>query len=215
MQISLNLSAYGAASARYSQSKNEAQTGANPLLQPQNLKDVSQLKQSASKLSAREISNGYFAQFQAQAFSQANSSTMAQSALDAIFSGSNFKAPGNLSEILGGLDYAAMGYEGKAIGELNKDEASELIGENGFFGINNTADRIANFIVNAASGEYVNMFEAGIIDPVKVERVALQNAVSVASLLLTTEATISEIKEDKALPAMPDMGGMGGMGGMM
>ena len=153
MQISSNLSAYGAASVRYSQSKNEAQTGANSLLQPQNLKDVSQLKQNASKLSAREISNGYFAQFQAQAFSQANSSTMAQSALDAIFSGSNFKAPGNLSEILGGLDYAAMGYEGKAIGELNKDEASELIGENGFFGINNAADRIANFIINVAGGD--------------------------------------------------------------
>ena len=153
MQISSNLSAYGAASARYSQSKNEAQTSANSLLRPQNLKDVSQLKQNASKLSAREISNGYFAQFQAQAFSQANSSTTAQSALYAIFSGSNFKAPGNLSEILGGLDYAAMGYEGKAIGELNKNEASELIGENGFFGINNTADRIANFIVNAAGGD--------------------------------------------------------------
>ena len=60
------------------------------------------------------------------------------------------------------------------------------------------------------------MFKAGIIDPVKVERIALQNAVSVASLLLTTEATVSEIKEDKpAMPAMPDMGGMGGMGGMM
>jgi len=73
----------------------------------------------------------------------------------------------------------------------------------------------ADFGFNAATGEYVNMFEAGIIDPVKVERVALQNAVSVASLLLTTEATISEIKEEKAMPAMPDMGGMGGMGGMM
>ena len=69
---------------------------------------------------------------------------------------------------------------------------------------------------NAATGEYVDMFKAGIIDPVKVERIALQNAVSVASLLLTTEATVSEIKEDKpALPPMPDMGGMGGMGGMM
>lgn len=74
----------------------------------------------------------------------------------------------------------------------------------------------ANYGFNAASGEYVDMFEAGIIDPVKVERVALQNAVSVASLLLTTEATVSDIKEDKpAAPAMPDMGGMGGMGGMM
>ena len=69
---------------------------------------------------------------------------------------------------------------------------------------------------NATSGEYVDMFKAGIIDPVKVERIALQNAVSVSSLLLTTEATVSDIKEDKpAMPAMPDMGGMGGMGSMM
>jgi len=68
---------------------------------------------------------------------------------------------------------------------------------------------------NAANGEYVDMFEAGIVDPAKVERVAMQNAVSVASLLLTTEATVSDLKEDKpAMPAMPDMGGMGGMGGM-
>ncbi|MGD9971246.1 MAG: chaperonin GroEL [Sulfuricurvum sp.] len=71
----------------------------------------------------------------------------------------------------------------------------------------------ANTGFNAATGEYVDMFEAGIIDPLKVERVALTNAVSVSSLLLTTEATIHEIKEDK--PAMPDMGGMGGMPGMM
>ncbi|MCK9257114.1 MAG: chaperonin GroEL [Sulfurospirillaceae bacterium] len=71
-----------------------------------------------------------------------------------------------------------------------------------------------NFGFDASKGEYVDMFEAGIIDPVKVERVALLNAVSVASLLLTTEATISDVKEDKA-PAMPDMSGMGGMGGMM
>ncbi len=71
-----------------------------------------------------------------------------------------------------------------------------------------------NYGFNAATGEYVDMFEAGIIDPLKVERVALQNAVSVSSLLLTTEATVSEIKEEKPAP-MPDMGGgMGGMGGM-
>ena len=72
-----------------------------------------------------------------------------------------------------------------------------------------------NYGFNAATGEHVDMFKAGIIDPVKVERVALQNAVSVASLLLTTEATISELKEDKPMPAMPDMSGMSGMGGMM
>jgi chaperonin GroEL len=72
-----------------------------------------------------------------------------------------------------------------------------------------------NYGFNAASGEYVDMFEAGIIDPAKVERVALQNAVSVSSLLLTTEAAVTEIKEENPAPAMPDMGGMGGMPGMM
>jgi len=70
----------------------------------------------------------------------------------------------------------------------------------------------ANIGFNAATGEYVDMLEAGIIDPLKVERVALQNATSVASLLLTTEATVSDIKEDPTpTPAMPDMGGMPGM----
>jgi len=70
----------------------------------------------------------------------------------------------------------------------------------------------ANDGFNAATGEYVDMFEAGIIDPLKVERVALQNAVSVASLLLTTEATVSDIKEAPTpTPAMPDMGAMPGM----
>jgi chaperonin GroEL len=69
---------------------------------------------------------------------------------------------------------------------------------------------------NAANGEWVNMIEAGIVDPTKVTRYALQNAASVAAMLLTTEAVVA----DKPEPAgagmgMPDMGGMGGMGGMM
>ncbi|MBI3873646.1 MAG: chaperonin GroEL, partial [Arcobacter sp.] len=68
---------------------------------------------------------------------------------------------------------------------------------------------------NAATGEYVDMFEAGIVDPTKVERVAMQNAVSVASLLLTTEATVSDMKVDKVnVSNAPDMGGMAGLGGM-
>jgi chaperonin GroEL len=92
------------------------------------------------------------------------------------------------------------------------------IAENAGFDAGVVADKVANaseanYGFNAATGEYVDMFEAGIIDPLKVERIALQNATSVASLLLTTEATVSEIKEDKpaAAPAMPDMGGMGMM----
>lgn len=67
---------------------------------------------------------------------------------------------------------------------------------------------------NAATGEWVNMLEQGIVDPAKVTRSALQNAASVAAMFLTTEAVIAD-KPEKEKPAMPDMGGMGGMGGMM
>ncbi|MDT8338154.1 MAG: chaperonin GroEL [Sulfurimonas sp.] len=70
-----------------------------------------------------------------------------------------------------------------------------------------------NIGFNAATGEYVDMFEAGIIDPFKVGRVALTNATSISSLLLTTEAAIYELPEEKS--EMPDMSGMGGMPGMM
>jgi len=67
---------------------------------------------------------------------------------------------------------------------------------------------------NAATDTYENLVGAGVIDPTKVVRTALQDAASVAGLLITTEAAIVDLPEDKAAaPAMPDMGGMGGMGG--
>jgi len=73
-----------------------------------------------------------------------------------------------------------------------------------------------NFGYNAATGEFVDMIEAGILDPTKVTRSALQNAASVAGLMITTEAMVAEKpKEDDGGGAGPDMGGMGGMGGMM
>ncbi|SIS97838.1 chaperonin GroEL [Salimicrobium salexigens] len=69
---------------------------------------------------------------------------------------------------------------------------------------------------NAAAGEWVNMVEAGIVDPTKVTRSALQNAGSVAAMFLTTEAVVADVaEEDNSGGGMPDMGGMGGMGGMM
>jgi chaperonin GroEL len=67
---------------------------------------------------------------------------------------------------------------------------------------------------NAATEVYENLIKAGVIDPTKVARAALENAASVASLLITTEAVVYEKKEkESAMPAMPP-GGMGGMGGM-
>ncbi|AXI08060.1 chaperonin GroEL [Oceanobacillus sp. 143] len=68
---------------------------------------------------------------------------------------------------------------------------------------------------NAELNEYVNMVEAGIVDPAKVTRSALQNAASVAAMFLTTEAVVADKPEENAGGGMPDMGGMGGMGGMM
>jgi len=67
---------------------------------------------------------------------------------------------------------------------------------------------------NVATGEYVDLIKAGVVDPAKVTRSALQNAASISGLLLTTEALITEIPEKEKAPAMPSDGGMGGMGGM-
>ncbi|HCH84085.1 MAG TPA: molecular chaperone GroEL, partial [Lentisphaeria bacterium] len=81
------------------------------------------------------------------------------------------------------------GYEGSVVVERVKEDKGNM----GF---------------NVATGEYVDMIKAGILDPAKVTRSALQNASSVASLLLTTECLITDIKEEKE-PAMPAGGGMG------
>jgi chaperonin GroEL len=71
----------------------------------------------------------------------------------------------------------------------------------------------ATFGFDAQAGEYTDLVKSGIIDPAKVVRTALQDAASVAGLLITTEAMVAEKPDDKAAgPAMPDMGGMGGMG---
>jgi len=81
--------------------------------------------------------------------------------------------------------------------------------------LNKVAEGEGNYGFDAATGEYVDMIEAGILDPTKVSRSALQNASSIAGLMITTEAMIAELpKEDEPMPG-GDMGGMGGMGGMM
>jgi len=77
------------------------------------------------------------------------------------------------------------------------------------------ASEDSNYGFNAATGEYVNMIEAGIIDPTKVVRTAIQNAASIAGTMLTAEALVAEIPEkEEKLPGagMEGMEGMGGMG---
>ena len=76
-------------------------------------------------------------------------------------------------------------------------------------------DKSETFGFDAQSEEYVDMIEKGIVDPAKVVRAALQDAASIAGLLVTTEAMVAETPKDQpAMPAMPPGGGMGGMGGM-
>jgi chaperonin GroEL len=92
----------------------------------------------------------------------------------------------------------------------------ENAGEESSVILNEVASNSGNYGYNATTGEYGDMIEMGILDPAKVTRAALQNAASVAGLIITTEAMVAEAPQDEAAaPAMPDMGGMGGMGGMM
>jgi chaperonin GroEL len=78
--------------------------------------------------------------------------------------------------------------------------------------VNKIRDNKGNYGYNARTDKYEDLFKAGVIDPTKVTRLALENAASIAALLLTTECVVADVKEDA--PAMPPMGG-GGMGGMM
>ncbi len=79
--------------------------------------------------------------------------------------------------------------------------------------INKIRENKGNYGYNARTDKYEDLFKAGVIDPTKVTRLALENAASIAALLLTTECVVADEKEDS--PSMPPMGGGGGMGGMM
>jgi len=88
------------------------------------------------------------------------------------------------------------------------DEGSVIVGK-----LIEAKDKTTGY--NAQTGEFTDLIKAGVIDPTKVVRSALQNAASVAGLLITTEAMVAEKDDPKsAMPSAPDMGGMGGMGGM-
>ena len=81
--------------------------------------------------------------------------------------------------------------------------------------MNKVKEGKADFGYNARTDKFENLLAAGVIDPTKVTRVALENAASIAAMLLTTECVLAEQKEDAAPMAGGMPGGMGGMGGMM
>lgn len=116
-------------------------------------KDISKKESEITNLTAKDISNSYFLQYQKEIVQSSSSNLLAQGGL-------SFNAPKNLSEILSGLDFASIGYNGKSLNELSSDEANDLISENGFFGVTNTADRIASFVLNGA-GDDIEKLKAG------------------------------------------------------
>ena len=121
---------------------------------------------------------------------------------------------------LDGLKLAGDEATGAAIIRRAVEEPLRQLAANGGYEgsvvVQKVKDGNGNMGFNVATGEYGDMLQAGILDPTKVTRSALQNAASAASMLLTTECIITDIKEEKeAAPAAPGMGGMGGMGGMM
>jgi chaperonin GroEL len=91
-------------------------------------------------------------------------------------------------------------------------QIAENAGHEGSVVVNDVRKGKAGHGLNAATGEYVDLVAAGVIDPAMVTRSALQNAASIAKNILTTEAIVAEVPEkDGAGGGMPDMGGMGGM----
>jgi chaperonin GroEL len=93
-------------------------------------------------------------------------------------------------------------------------QIAENAGVEGSIVVQKVKEGSGDFGFNAESGDFEDLIKAGIIDPTKVTRTALQNAASIAGLMITTEALVTDIKEEEKMPAMPPGGGMGGMGGM-
>lgn len=109
---------------------------------------------------------------------------------------------------------------GAAIVRRALEEPVRVIAQNAGFEGSVIIDKVRNaeqhIGFDAKSGQLVDMVQEGIVDPAKVTRTALQNAASIAGLMITTETIISDLPEDKkeVAPMNPGMGGMGGMGGM-
>ncbi|MGG7074299.1 hydrogenase-4 component G [Campylobacter sp. 9BO] len=133
-------------------------TNLNQAGQKTEQKDMAEsIKQMASNIDVKSLTNSYFMQYNSEIFSQTTSNFSAQSSLFDLASG---HTPQNLAEILGGIDLNAIGYTGKPLVSLSQDEAAELVSEKGFFGVDQTTERIAGFVL-AGAGDNLEKLQAG------------------------------------------------------
>ena len=128
--------------------------------------NIKRMQEAYANIDVKQLTNSYLSHFQARADSNASSNFLSQvsafngsAKFNDIFGAQN-KSINSLNDILSGVDFKSIGYEGKPITQLSQSEASDLVSENGFFGIANTADRISNFIISAA-GDDLQKLEAG------------------------------------------------------
>ena len=128
--------------------------------------DQKKIREAYANIDVKQLTNSYLSHFQARADSNASSNFLSQvstfngSAKFSDIFGAQNKSINSLNDILSSVDFKSIGYEGKPITQLSQSEASDLVSENGFFGITNTADRISNFIISAA-GDDLQKLEAG------------------------------------------------------
>ncbi|MFC2428489.1 MAG: hydrogenase-4 component G [Campylobacter sp.] len=128
--------------------------------------DQKKIREAYANIDAKQLTNSYLAHFQDIVSSNSNSNLLSQvwtfsgSANSSDMPGAQSKSANSLEDILSAVDFKTIGYEGKLIWQLSQSEASDLVSENGFFGISNTADRISNFIINAA-GDDLEKLQAG------------------------------------------------------
>jgi len=128
--------------------------------------NIKRMQEAYANIDVKQLTNSYLSHFQARADSNSSSNFLSQvsafngSAKFSDIFGAQNKSINSLNDILSGVDFKSIGYEGKPITQLSQSEASDLVSENGFFGIANTADRISNFIISAA-GDDLQKLEAG------------------------------------------------------
>ena len=128
--------------------------------------NIKRMQEAYANIDAKQLTNSYLSHFQARAVSNSSSNFLSQvsafngSAKFSDIFGAQNKSINSLNDILSGVDFKSIGYEGKPITQLSQSEASDLVSENGFFGIANTADRISNVIISAA-GDDRQKLEAG------------------------------------------------------
>lgn len=130
-------------------------------INPNSQENTQKIKEAASKIDASELTQGYYMQFMQQSFEYSNGNfNMQIGFMNLSFGFNNQDSTDNFTQGLKDLlnqNIDTTGYNGKPIGDLSPQEASDLISDNGYFGIDNTANRIADFVINGAGGDVEKM----------------------------------------------------------